>query len=163
MSITNKLYNETISYLSIIADWKEKQEKIVFTNGCFDIIHIGHVVYLEQAKTLGTKLIVGINNDESVSALKGPHRPINTLQNRMTVLAALESVDMVIPFEEETPYQLIKNIIPDVLVKGGDWKTDQIIGSDIVLGNGGEVRSLSFVVGISTTTIEAKIKGENRG
>lgn len=157
-TIVEKILTDPSLAIDIISKWKADGEKLVFTNGCFDIIHIGHVLYLEQAKTLGTKLIIGINDDASVSALKGPKRPINSLHGRMAVLAALASVDMVIPFGEATPYDLIKSIIPDVLVKGGDWTPDQIVGSDIVISNGGEVRSLTFVEGYSTTAIEAKIK-----
>ena len=132
-------------------------KKVVFTNGCFDIIHAGHVQYLQQAKELGDILIVGLNSDDSVKRLKGSSRPINNQQDRKIVLEALRSVDYVLIFEEDTPYNLINQIKPDVLVKGGDWKVEQIVGSDIVLENGGEVKSLLFIDGASTTSIIEKI------
>lgn len=127
--------------------------KLVFTNGCFDILHAGHVLYLEQAKALGDILIVGLNSDASVKRLKGESRPVNSQQNRSIVLAALAAVDYVIVFDEETPYELIKAIQPDVLVKGGDWSEDSIVGADIVKAKGGEVISLPFWEGLSTTNI----------
>ncbi|MGB7070321.1 MAG: adenylyltransferase/cytidyltransferase family protein, partial [Pyrinomonadaceae bacterium] len=112
-------------------------EKIVFTNGCFDIIHPGHIALLEEAKRLGTKLIVGINSDASVRAIKGPERPIMSASERASILRALTSVDEVRIFDETTPENLIREIMPDVLVKGGDWGQDEIIGADLVIGNGG--------------------------
>ena len=129
-------------------------KKIVFTNGCFDILHAGHVRYLRQARRLGDVLIVGLNSDKSVSAIK-PGRPVNSEKNRAEVLAALTSVDYVVVFSEKTPYNLIKALKPDILVKGGDWKKEDIIGSDIAK----ETYSLPFVKGISTTrTIEKIIR-----
>lgn len=141
-----------------ISRYKSSGKKIVFTNGCFDLIHIGHVSYLEEAKALGDILIVGINADSSVSALKGPSRPIQKENDRAAILAALKSVDHTILFSEETPLNLIKKIRPNVLVKGGDWKINQIVGSDFVLANGGEVRSLKFIEGRSTTSIIERSK-----
>jgi D-glycero-beta-D-manno-heptose 1-phosphate adenylyltransferase len=138
--------------------WSDSGLKIVFTNGCFDILHEGHVRYLAEAKNLGDKLIVAINSDHSVRTLKGPTRPINKETSRAVVLAGLQSVDAIVIFNEETPYELIKGIRPDVLVKGGDWNAESIVGSDIVLSNGGEVYSLSFHDGFSTSKIEQKIK-----
>ena len=126
--------------------------KIVFTNGCFDILHAGHVRYLRQARRLGDVLIVGLNSDKSVSAIK-PGRPVNSEKNRAEVLAALTSVDYVVVFSEKTPYNLIKVLKPDILVKGGDWKKEDIIGSDIAK----ETFSLPFVKGFSTTRIIEKI------
>ena len=126
--------------------------KIVFTNGCFDILHVGHVKYLKQARRLGDVLIVGLNSDRSVSAIK-PGRPVNSEKNRAEVLAALAAVDYVVVFREKTPYSLIKALKPDILVKGGDWKKEEIIGSDIAK----ETYSLPFVKGISTTKIIEKI------
>jgi D-beta-D-heptose 7-phosphate kinase/D-beta-D-heptose 1-phosphate adenosyltransferase len=126
--------------------------KIVFTNGCFDILHAGHVRYLKHARKLGDLLIVGINSDRSVSAIK-PGRPINSEKNRAEVLAGLAAVDYVVVFSEKTPYNLIKTLKPDILVKGGDWKKEDIIGSDIAK----ETYSLPFVKGISTTRIIEKI------
>lgn len=142
-----------------IQDARAKGEKIVFTNGCFDILHAGHVHYLEQAKKLGHRLIVAVNDDSSVKRLKGDNRPINNVNKRMAVLAGLNSVDWVVPFTEDTPERLINKLLPDVLVKGGDWKPEDIVGSRTVLQNGGEVKSLSFVDGCSTTAMIDKIKG----
>lgn len=134
-------------------------KKIVFTNGCFDLLHIGHVRYLEEAKKLGDILMVGINTDASVKKLKGPTRPIQNENDRAEILASLKAVDHTVLFGEETPLQLIEAIAPDVLVKGGDWKIDQIVGSDFVLKHGGTVKSLSFVDGRSTTSLIEKSKG----
>jgi D-beta-D-heptose 7-phosphate kinase/D-beta-D-heptose 1-phosphate adenosyltransferase len=138
---------------------KHNAEKIVATNGCFDILHPGHVRYLQQAKALGDRLVVLVNSDESVKRLKGPERPVNTLDHRMEMLAALECVDWVVPFEEDTPKMVIDQLLPDILVKGGDY-TDvtSIAGHDSVLANGGEVKILSFIEGHSTTSIIQTIK-----
>ncbi len=155
--IKDKIFDKWNDALLIIKAWKAEGNKIVFTNGCFDLIHMGHVLYLEEAKRKGDKLIVGVNSDSSVKKLKGIHRPIKDQINRVHILAALESVDMVLIFEENTPLELIQTILPDVIVKGGDWKPSQIVGSDIVLANGGEVLSLQFVEGYSTTALEQKI------
>ena len=144
--------------LGIIKNLKNEGKKIVFTNGCFDIIHAGHIQYLQEAKALGDILIVGVNSDASVKRLKGNSRPINFEDDRLIVLDALKPVDYVILFDEDTPFNLIKAIIPDVLVKGGDWKIEDIIGYDIVTQNGGKVKSLSFKKGISTTEIIKRIK-----
>lgn len=132
-------------------------EKIVFTNGCFDILHPGHVDLLRRAKALGTRLIVGINSDDSVRKIKGNGRPYMSQADRATMLEALEPVDEVVVFDAQTPEDLIKKIMPDVLVKGGDWKTDEIVGSDFVLANGGEVHSLPLVEGFSSTKFIEKM------
>ncbi|SES63045.1 bifunctional D-glycero-beta-D-manno-heptose-7-phosphate kinase/D-glycero-beta-D-manno-heptose 1-phosphate adenylyltransferase HldE [Thorsellia anophelis] len=137
---------------------RARGEKIVMTNGCFDILHAGHVSYLANARKLGSRLIVAVNSDASVARLKGPTRPINPLEQRMQVLAALESVDWVVPFEEDTPQRVIGEILPDLLVKGGDYKPDEIAGGKEVLAAGGEVRVLNFEPGISTSQIIAKAK-----
>ena len=142
---------------TIALELKSQNKQIVFTNGCFDILHSGHVLYLEQARACGNILIVGLNSDASVTRLKGPERPINPQIDRAIVLAALQSTDYIVVFEEDTPYQLIARIVPDVLVKGGDWSPESIVGSDIVLANGGSVRSLDFSDGKSTTNIISKI------
>jgi D-beta-D-heptose 7-phosphate kinase/D-beta-D-heptose 1-phosphate adenosyltransferase len=128
-------------------------KRIVFTNGCFDIIHVGHVRYLREAAKLGDILVVGLNSDLSVSSLK-PGRPVNSEVQRAEVLAALEMIDYVVVFDEETPHELIKLLNPDVLVKGGDWKKEDIVGSDIVP----ETRSLPFIQGISTTSLIEKVR-----
>ncbi|MCP4913829.1 MAG: D-glycero-beta-D-manno-heptose 1-phosphate adenylyltransferase [Oligoflexia bacterium] len=137
-----------------------ENKKVVFTNGCFDILHAGHVQYLNEAKAQGDILVVGLNSDASVKRLKGEERPINKEQDRQFVLENLKSVDKVFIFEEDTPFNLISKIMPDTLVKGGDWKPDQIVGSDIVLANGGEVKSLSFKDGYSTTNIIEKARND---
>lgn len=131
--------------------------KIVFTNGCFDILHVGHVRYLQEARSLGDKLIVGINSDESVRGLKGELRPIVSEDMRKEMLLALKAVDEVYIFNEETPWDLINKIQPDVLVKGGDWAVSEIVGSDIVQKKGGQVFSLKFHEGNSTTGIIEKV------
>jgi rfaE bifunctional protein nucleotidyltransferase chain/domain len=160
--IKDKVFLEYHKALEQIKSWQQASQKIVFTNGCFDLLHVGHVMYLEEAKTLGDKLVVAVNSDASVSKLKGPNRPIKDEYNRMSILAALQSVDMVLVFDEDTPYDLIKMIVPDILVKGGDWSPDQIVGSDIVLSRGGIVRSLQFLEGYSTTALEKKILESNK-
>lgn len=135
-----------------------KDKKIVFTNGCFDILHIGHLRYMEEASKLGDILVIGLNSDKSVRRLKGPDRPINNQNDRAELLSALEFVDYVIIFEEDTPYELIKKIQPDILVKGGDYNFENVVGKDIVEARGGELRLLQFVNGKSTTNIINKIK-----
>jgi len=135
-----------------------KNKKVVFTNGCFDLLHIGHVKYLKEAKSKGDFLIVGINADASVKRLKGPTRPIQNENDRSEILAALESVDATVIFTEDTPENLIKMVHPDVLVKGGDWKINQIVGGEFVQGYGGQVLSLMFIDGKSTTSIVSKIE-----
>ncbi len=143
---------------SAIEFYKSKNIKIVFTNGCFDLLHVGHVRYLSEAASLGEILIVGINSDSSVQKLKGSTRPIQNENDRAEILASLTSVQHTIIFSEETPKELIQIVQPDVLVKGGDWSADQIVGSDFVLKHGGQVLSLQFVDGKSTTKIIEKSK-----
>lgn len=148
--------------LIAIEDARAQGERIVMTNGCFDIIHAGHVGYLEQAKAKGDRLIVAVNSDDSVRRLKGPSRPINPQDRRMTVLAGLEAVDWVTVFTEDTPERLIKRFKPDVLVKGGDYKLEEIVGWDTVQAYGGEVSVLSFLDDCSTTAIVNKIEGRTK-
>jgi len=135
---------------------------VVFTNGCFDLIHRGHVRYLEAARSLGDALIVGLNSDASVRRLKGSERPILQESDRAEVLAALASVDLVTIFDEDTPWEVIREIQPDVLVKGGDWAIDQIVGRDVVFGRGGKVVAIQFEQGYSTTGIIERIRNERR-
>ncbi|MBY0384199.1 D-glycero-beta-D-manno-heptose 1-phosphate adenylyltransferase [bacterium] len=135
---------------------KQQNKKIVFTNGCFDLLHVGHIRYLNEAKKLGDFLIVGVNSDESVKKLKGPSRPIQNQSDRAEILKSLKSVDETVIFSEETPAELIQKIRPDVLVKGGDWSVDQIVGGSFVQGYGGKVCSLTFVDGKSTSKIIEK-------
>jgi D-beta-D-heptose 7-phosphate kinase/D-beta-D-heptose 1-phosphate adenosyltransferase len=146
--------------VALVAEAKARGERVVFTNGCFDILHAGHVSYLEEAKSRD-RLIVAVNDDDSVRRLKGASRPVNPLADRMAVLAGLASVDWVVPFSEDTPAELIAKIVPDVLVKGGDYRVDQIAGGDTVLKNGGEVRVLGFKPGRSTSAlIDALRRGD---
>jgi D-beta-D-heptose 7-phosphate kinase/D-beta-D-heptose 1-phosphate adenosyltransferase len=141
-----------------LVEARQRGERIVFTNGCFDVLHAGHVGYLDDASSLGDRLIVAVNDDKSVTRLKGKSRPINTLADRMTVLAGLASVDWVIPFSEDTPQRLIKNIMPDVLTKGGDYQPEDIVGARDVMAAGGEVRVLPFREGQSSSSIIDKLK-----
>lgn len=142
--------------------WRKEDKRIVFTNGCFDILHRGHVHYLEEASNLGDKLVVGLNSDASVKRLKGEGRPVKNELNRSEVLAALRSVDLVIIFEEDTPLNIIKKVIPDILVKGGDWPLENIIGAEFVLNNGGEVKTLSYIEGESSTSLIQAMKKNNQ-
>lgn len=143
--------------LNKISEWNSQGDRIVFTNGCFDILHLGHVHYLDEARSLGDRLIIGLNSDESVRELKGSSRPFNNVDARSGILAALESVDAVIVFEEQTPARLIEQIKPHTLVKGGDYSLDNIVGAQFVLQNGGEVKSLAFLPGHSTSSLIKKI------
>lgn len=145
---------------NVVRDCQSRGEKVVMTNGCFDILHAGHVTYLEQAKRLGDRLIVAVNDDASVKRLKGEARPVNTVTRRMSVLSALESVDWVVPFSEDTPERLICKVLPNVLVKGGDYKPEQIAGGQCVTEHGGEVKVLEFVEGCSTTKIIDALKDQ---
>ena len=144
--------------IEIINRIKAERKKIVFTNGCFDLLHVGHVRYLAQAKKLGDFLIIGLNSDSSVRELKGEDRPINSFEDRATLLSAIESVDSVIMFEEQTPEKLIKNIVPDILVKGVDYNIEDIVGYQTVMQNGGQVKTISFYDGYSSTNYINKIK-----
>jgi len=138
---------------------EQRRKKIVFTNGCFDILHRGHVEYLARARKLGDTLVVGLNSDRSVRGIKGKGRPINRAGDRAAVLSGLAAVDYITIFDEATPAKLIAKLRPDVLVKGGDWKIKDIVGGDFVLSYGGRVRSLPFVDGFSTTALVRKMAG----
>jgi D-beta-D-heptose 7-phosphate kinase/D-beta-D-heptose 1-phosphate adenosyltransferase len=142
----------------IVTEARERRERIVMTNGCFDILHAGHVAYLEEAKSLGDRLIVAVNDDASTRRLKGDSRPVNPLEDRMLVLAGLAAVDWVVPFHEDTPADLIADVLPDILVKGGDYRVEDIAGAREVLDNGGEVRVLTFRDGRSTSRIIERLK-----
>ncbi len=141
----------------LIDEYRKSGRKIVFTNGCFDIIHAGHVKYLEEARRLGDILVLGLNSDESVKILKGPSRPVNGEKDRAAVLSGLRSIDFVLIFDEETPFNLINYLKPDILVKGGDYDPDDIVGADIVRDGGGKVVVIEFVEGKSTSSIIEKI------
>ena len=161
--IKNKIHNEwkagasRLSPLtSHLTRWREQGLRIVFTNGCFDILHRGHVEYLSKASDMGDVLVVGLNTDASVKRLKGEGRPINDEQARALVLASLSLVDVVVLFDEDTPYELIKEVRPDVLVKGADYKPEEIVGYDIVTSYGGKVETVPLVEGYSTTSLISK-------
>lgn len=157
-STQNKIINkETLRH--IIKGPEQRSKRVVFTNGCFDILHSGHVTYLEQARSMGDVLVIGVNSDESVRALKGPERPVNNLEARMRVLAGLGCADYIVPFTEQTPHDLISFIVPDVLVKGADWKVDEIVGADVVRRHGGTVATIKFLDNFSTTSTIDRIKG----
>ncbi|MCK5131359.1 MAG: D-glycero-beta-D-manno-heptose 1-phosphate adenylyltransferase [Candidatus Sabulitectum sp.] len=136
---------------------REQGKQIVFTNGCFDFLHPGHLEILEKSREMGDSLFVGLNSDDSVARLKGPSRPIQPLESRAAILSSLRSVDCVIPFSEDTPLELIRKILPDILVKGGDYTVKQVVGAEIVIGNGGEVEIVPLVKGYSTTCIAERI------
>jgi rfaE bifunctional protein nucleotidyltransferase chain/domain len=156
--IISRILNDSTLNESI-KDWRMGNKKVVFTNGVFDILHLGHVDYLSKAADEGDILIVGINSDSSVKMLgKGSSRPINNEKSRATLIAALNFVDAVVLFNEDTPYELIKKVQPDVLVKGSDYKPEDIVGYDIVSKKGGEIKTIDFLPGYSTTMIEQKIK-----
>ena len=143
---------------SQVKAWQKAGQKVVFTNGCFDLLHLGHVDYLENARNLGDKLVLGLNTDSSVSRFKGPERPLQDQNSRARVLAALEFVDLVVFFDEDTPLDLISQLLPNILVKGSDYLAENIVGADVVKKNGGVVKTIDFVPGYSTTRIVEKIK-----
>lgn len=144
--------------LASVLQNERSESRIVFTNGCFDLLHVGHIRYLQEARSLGEKLVVALNTDASVQKLKGPTRPVQQELDRAEIMAALACVDYVTLFGEETPLKLIEQIGPDILVKGGDWAPEKIVGSAFVLARGGEVKSLAFQPGRSTSSIIEKIK-----
>ncbi|MFZ1807919.1 MAG: D-glycero-beta-D-manno-heptose 1-phosphate adenylyltransferase [Cyclobacteriaceae bacterium] len=144
-----------------VEEWRSQDQKIVFTNGCFDILHLGHVDYLEKAAALGDRLVIGLNTDDSVSRFKGPERPIQDQNSRARILSSLQFVDMVVLFNEDSPLELISSLIPDILVKGSDYLAENIVGAEVVKKNGGEVKTIDFVSGYSTSRIIDKIKKSN--
>jgi len=141
----------------LVGQWKKQGKCIVFTNGCFDLLHPGHIDYLDKAAKLGDILIIGLNDDDSIRRLKGKSRPINPLQDRAIMLAALRAVDLVVPFAEDTPLNLITTLMPDILVKGGDYQPDDIVGATEVRQNGGEVIVMPFIDGHSSTGLIQRI------
>jgi rfaE bifunctional protein nucleotidyltransferase chain/domain len=157
-SILAKIHTSNQTLAQQVKQWQIEGKKVVFTNGCFDLLHRGHVDYLAKAADCGNKLIIGVNTDASVSTLKGPNRPIQDQQSRLQILASLQCVDAVILFDEQTPYNLIKTIEPDVLVKGSDYEPQNIVGYDVVKAKGGEIKTIDFIPGFSTSAIERKIK-----
>lgn len=153
----NKIVEQE-SFLQNVREWQNEGRKVVFTNGCFDILHPGHVDFLEQAKGYGDKLVVALNTNDSVSRLKGDTRPINNEDFRGQMLAALHCVDIITFFDEDTPIELIMKTNPDILVKGSDYEISEIVGAEEVLGNGGEVKTVSLLPGFSTTKFIERIK-----
>ena len=156
-NIKNKIYTQA-DLKSVLNVWRLLEKKIVFTNGCFDLLHLGHVDYLSKAADMGNKLVIGLNSDSSVSALKGPGRPISDHISRSVLLASFSFVDAVVLFDEPTPLLLIELIRPDILVKGADYTIDKIVGADIVSQYGGLVSTIEYLNGYSTSLIEKKIK-----
>lgn len=155
--IQKKLMNSE-QLIDQLNQWRKEECKIVFSNGCFDILHLGHIDYLARAADFGDRMVIGLNTDSSVSKIKGPTRPINDERSRAMVLAGLEFVSAIILFDEPTPYELIRLVQPDVLVKGADYKPEDIVGYDIVTAKGGVVKTIPFVDGYSTTKIEQRIR-----
>ena len=155
--IHTKILNREILE-NLLTIWRFKSQKIVFTNGCFDLLHLGHIDYLSKAKDLGDVLIIGINTDDSVRRLKGDTRPITNEKSRATIIASLQFVTAVVLFDEDTPYNLIQQVQPDVLVKGSDYKPEDIVGYDIVKAKGGEIVTIDFLEGYATSAIEKKIR-----
>lgn len=165
MKHLEKIYDKILDNKTLeqrLDSWHKEGKKIVFSNGCFDILHRGHVEYLSKAADLGDILVIGLNTDASVKRLKGPSRPVNDEKARAVVLAALEFVDAIVFFEEDTPYNLIKFVMPDILVKGKDYKAEDIVGYDIVTGNGGKVETIELVDGFSTTNILKTMNDEKK-
>ncbi|WP_375561400.1 D-glycero-beta-D-manno-heptose 1-phosphate adenylyltransferase [Bernardetia sp. OM2101] len=161
MSSSKKIYNDITKLQKKVEIWKFNKQDVVFTNGCFDILHVGHIDYLEKAAALGKKLIIGVNTDASVKTLdKGKERPVNDEYARMRILAALGFVDAVILFSEPTPLELITALKPSILVKGSDYSVETIVGADVVLQDGGKVETIELVKGYSTTKIINKILGK---
>ena len=157
MSTQNKIKDWTETK-QIVSSWKDAGDEVVFTNGCFDILHLGHIDYLEKAKSLGQRLVVAVNTDKSVKKLKGDGRPVSDEFARARILAALSFVDLVVLFGEDTPMELIALILPDILVKGKDYEVGNIVGADVVIEHGGKVETIELVDGYSTTGIIEKLK-----
>ncbi|MHB8206968.1 D-glycero-beta-D-manno-heptose 1-phosphate adenylyltransferase [Mucilaginibacter sp.] len=155
--LSNKI-SDVLSLKKLIAKWHNKGHKVVFTNGVFDVVHIGHVAYLSKAAELGDKLIIGLNSDNSVKRLKGKDRPINDQNSRAILLSSFFFVEAVVLFDEDTPLKLINDLMPDILVKGADYTIENIAGAKEVIANGGEVKTITYIEGFSSTSIIEKIK-----
>ena len=159
MNSSSKIY--TLPQLQEkLEEWRAQGQKIVFTNGCFDLLHLGHVDYLEKARQLGDKLVLGLNTDASISRIKGPSRPLQDEMSRARVMASLLFVDAVVLFNDDTPLELIRAVQPDILVKGDDYAVEQIVGHEVVMAKGGEVKTVPLVKGYSTTNIVNKIENQ---
>lgn len=159
-NIKSKIYTKA-QLKAVLNVWRLLGKKVVFTNGCFDLLHLGHIDYLSKAADMGDKLVIGLNSDSSASELKGPGRPISDQISRSIMLASFSFVDAVVIFDEPTPIQLIELVRPDILVKGADYSIEQIVGADQVLQYGGEVKTIEYLSGYSTTLIEKKIKSNH--
>ena len=153
-----KIIKSSLDLQKTIKTWKKNNQKIVFTNGCFDILHLGHIKILSESKRLGDKLVVGLNNDESVKILKGKNRPVNNNYQRSMMLAALSFVDLIVFFEEETPYNLIKLVMPNVITKGGDYEEKDVIGGDLIVSMGGEINIIPLLPNLSSSKLIRKYK-----
>ena len=153
-----KIIKSSLDLQKTIKTWKKNNQKIVFTNGCFDILHLGHIKTLSESKKLGDKLVVGLNNDESVKVLKGKNRPVNNNYHRSMMLAALSFVDLVVFFEEDTPYNLIKLVLPNIITKGGDYEKKDVIGGDLILSNGGQINIRPLLPNLSSSKLMRKYK-----
>lgn len=153
-----KIIKSSLDLQKTIKTWKKNNQKIVFTNGCFDILHLGHIKTLSESKKLGDKLVVGLNNDESVKVLKGKNRPVNNNYHRSMMLAALSFVDLVVFFEEETPYNLIKLVLPNIITKGGDYEKKDVIGGDLILSKGGQINIIPLLPNLSSSKLIRKYK-----
>jgi rfaE bifunctional protein nucleotidyltransferase chain/domain len=159
-NIKSKIYT-TVQIKAVLNVWRLLGKKVVFTNGCFDLLHLGHIDYLSKAADMGDKLVIGLNSDASASALKGPGRPITDQLSRSVMLASFSFVDAVVIFDEPTPLNLIELVRPDILVKGADYSIEQIVGADLVQQYGGEVKTIEYLSGYSTTLIEKKIRSSS--
>lgn len=159
-NIKSKIYT-TVQIKAVLNIWRLLGKKVVFTNGCFDLLHLGHIDYLSKAADMGDKLVIGLNSDASASELKGPGRPITDQLSRSLMLASFSFVDAVVIFDEPTPLHLIELVRPDILVKGADYSIEQIVGADMVLQYGGEVKTIEYLSGYSTTLIEKKIRSSS--
>lgn len=153
-----KIIKSSLDLQKTIKAWKKNNQKIVFTNGCFDILHLGHIKILSESKKLGDKLVVGLNNDESVKVLKGKNRPVNNNYHRSMMLAALSFVDLVVFFEEDTPYNLIKLVLPNIITKGGDYEKKDVIGGDLILSKGGQINIIPLLPNLSSSKLIRKYK-----
>ena len=153
-----KIIKSSLDLQQTIKTWKKNNQKIVFTNGCFDILHLGHIKTLSESKKLGDKLVVGLNNDESVKVLKGKNRPVNNNYHRSMMLAALSFVDLVVFFEEDTPYNLIKLVLPNIITKGGDYEKKDVIGGDLILSKGGQINIIPLLPNLSSSKLIRRYK-----
>ncbi|MCD8740197.1 D-glycero-beta-D-manno-heptose 1-phosphate adenylyltransferase [Mucilaginibacter roseus] len=161
-TLVNKICSDIEAARNLVSSWQAEGKKVVFTNGVFDLLHIGHITYLAKAAEAGDKLILGLNSDSSVKRIKGESRPINDQNSRAALLAAMFFIDAIIIFGEDTPLDLISTLLPDILIKGADYSVENIVGAKEVIANGGEVKTITFVEGYSSTSIINRIKDQNK-